>query len=179
MFFFGTAQPLLWLFHLLGDSLSFGLSLSAAGPDGALRKPGAQIDRSMRTRVQTQLPTAFARQLECKQKRNSEVECIWTHLSPKSNLSTAFSIFSLLQEVWGECCPSLISPQPMSPPPPCLIHDRLNNVIWCISKWQRTNLISQRWQEGRIRRDSDNNNDNNLAPPSSGWKREHCGSGKR
>lgn len=30
--------------------------------------------------------------------------------------------------------------------PPRLIHDQLNNVISCISKWQRTKLISRQWQ---------------------------------
>lgn len=69
--------------------------------------------------------------------------------------------------------------------PPRLIHDRLNNVIWCISKWQRTNLISQQWQRSKKRRtrrvyDNNGGSDNNLVPPSSGWGREqfeHKGSG--
>lgn len=62
--FFGTAEPLLWLFHLLGDSLSLSavrslahsLSLSLSPPPGLMvcwGKRGALIGPGMSAHAQT------------------------------------------------------------------------------------------------------------------------------
>lgn len=118
-FFFGTAQPLLWLFHLLGDSLSFGLSLPLCRrARWCTEETGSSIDQSNTyVNTQTQLLTVFAPQLGCKKKKKKRKKVP----IQRSNASSPLSLPSLLlvlhllspQEAWGECGPSLISPPPV------------------------------------------------------------------
>lgn len=104
-----------WVTHSLLVSLS--LSLSAAGPDGALRKPGAQIDPSMRTCMQTHTfmrKHNFWQRLRKKTQIQGSRACERTSLLNPTSLRCIPHLLSL-QEAWGECGPSLISPQPVPP----------------------------------------------------------------
>ena len=104
-----------WVTH----SLSVSLSLSAAGPDGALRKPAAQIEPSVRACTQTtQTHTLMCNHdfWKCLRKKNPKKRRFRGQTHLKATLPSRVLILHLLspQEAWGECGPSLISP----PPPP-------------------------------------------------------------
>lgn len=125
MFFLGRRSLyfdsfICWVTH----SLLVSLSLSAAGPDGALRKPGAQTEPSRRACTQTHTVMRkhnFCQCLRCsrdakktknpKKKRRFRGQ---THLKaplPSSSpLCSSFSIFCLPRKDEVNAGPSLISP---------------------------------------------------------------------